>query len=108
MKGTVFYVCTDNPVSCHIITCFPPEILQDFFEGTVPAELSVCRNSYQKDTSLNILNREIKAFPYEDFDGVNKPKTIDKASFNKGSIDGDGHGKWALLCLLPLIIGDGA
>lgn len=37
---------------------------------------------------------------------MNKPKAISQASFEKGSIGGNGHENWTLLRFLPLFIGE--
>lgn len=91
----------------HPITGFPPDVLHDLFEGIVPAELSVCLQSLiaKGFLSHDDLNRSIKTFPYKDTDKRNKPKAIAKTCFAKGSIGGNGHENWALIRLLPLMIG---
>jgi len=91
----------------HPITGFPPDALHDLFEGIVPIELSVClKDLISKGfISYDELNSCIKSFPYKDSDRVNKPKVIAKSSFAKGTVGGNGHENWALLRLLPLMIG---
>lgn len=91
----------------HPITGFPPDVLHDFFEGIVPFELSICLKDLmsKRYLSLDILNSRINNFPYKDSDRVNRPQKISKSSFSKATIGGNGHENWALLRLLPLMIG---
>lgn len=53
---------------------------------------------------MDRLNSLIDSFPYKYSDRVNKPKVITKANFEKGSIGGNGHENWSLLCFLSLLI----
>lgn len=91
----------------HPFTGFPPDILHNFFEGTIPVELSLCLSQLipKGFITLDQLNRHITTFPYKYSDWVNKPKTISKSSLEKGCISGNGHENWALLHFLPLFIG---
>lgn len=91
----------------HPITGFPPDILHDLFEGIIPVELSLCLKELisKRVITFDELNNRIKSFPYKHSDRVNKPQKIPKTSFAKGTIGGNGHENWALLRLLPLIIG---
>lgn len=91
----------------HPVTGFPPDILHDFFEGVIPIELALClRDLISKGFfTLDRLNHVIGSFPYKYSDKVNKPKIIPKAAFSKGLIGGNAHENWALLRLLPLMIG---
>lgn len=52
-----------------------------------------------------MLNDCIKSFPFKYSDKVNKPQKIPKASFEKGTVGGNGHENWTLLRLLPFMIG---
>lgn len=81
--------------------------MHDFFEGIIPVELSLCLKELISRglISFDGLNTEIESFPYKYSDRVNKPKKIAKTSFAKGTIGGNGHENWALLRLLPLMIG---
>lgn len=92
----------------HPVTGFPPDILHDLFEGVIPIELSLCLQDLISKGffTLDRLNHIIRSFPYKNSDQVNKPKIILKAAFSKHSIGGNGHENWALLRLLPLMIGD--
>lgn len=91
----------------HPITGFPPDVLHDLFEGVIPLELSLClKNLISKGfITFDTLNNCIKTFPYKFSDKVNRPQTIPKASFEKGTFGGNGHENWTLLRLLPFIIG---
>lgn len=91
----------------HPVTGFPPDILHDFFEGVIPVELALClRNFISKGFfTLDRLNHRIVSFPYKYSDKVNKPKVIPKTALSKGVIGGNAHENWALLRLLPLMIG---
>lgn len=92
----------------HPITGFPPDVLHDTLEGIVPSELSVCLKELitKKYFTLDTLNKCIKSFPYKDSDRVNRPQVISRSSFSKKTIGGNGHENWALLRLLPLLIGN--
>ncbi|KAL0147792.1 hypothetical protein M9458_056908 [Cirrhinus mrigala] len=70
----------------HVVNGFPHDILHDFLEGIVPAELSL-------------------QFPYTFSDKADKPQTIPKTFFCRGTTGGNGHENWSLLRLLPLMIG---
>lgn len=91
----------------HPVTGFPPDILHDLFEGVIPVELCLCLKELIRKGFITFdgLNRRIKLFPYKYSDKVNKPQQIAKASFGKRRISGNGHENWALLRLLPLMIG---
>lgn len=56
----------------HPITGFPPDILNDLFEGIVPVELALCIHEMIR------LNTKIRTFPYEHFDRLDKPQPIPK------------------------------
>lgn len=91
----------------HVVNGFPPDILHDFLEGLVPAELSLCLKDLiaKKYISLESLNRAIRQFPYTFSDKADKPQIIPKTSFSRGTTGGNGHENWSLLRLLPLMIG---
>ena len=91
----------------HPVTGFPPDILHDFFEGVIPVELCLCLKELIRKGFLTFdgLNSRIRLFPYKFSDKVNKPQQITKASFGTGRLSGNGHESWALLRLLPLMIG---
>lgn len=93
--------------SFHPVTGFPPDILHDAFEGIVPLELSLCLSDLISKGyfTLDRLNHSIRSFPYKYTDKVNKPKVIAKSALTKKSIGGNGHENWALLRLLPLMVG---
>lgn len=70
---------------------FSPDILYDFLEGIVPAELSLCLQDLitKKYVSLDTLNEAIRQFPYTFSDKADKSQTIPK-TFNCGN----NWGKW--------------
>lgn len=100
-------VLSKHLASFHPVTGFPPDILHDFFEGVIPVELSLCLKDLisKRFFTLDKLNHSISSFPYKNTDQVNKPKIITKAALSKVSIGGNGHENWALLRLLPLMVG---
>lgn len=81
--------------------------MHDLFEGVIPVELSLClKNLISKGfITFDALNDCIKSLPYKYSDKVNKPQKIPKATIEKGTLGGNGHENWTLLCLLPFIIG---
>ncbi|XP_039660298.1 uncharacterized protein LOC120561302 [Perca fluviatilis] len=91
----------------HPITCFPPDILHDLFEGIVPVELALCIREMicLKYFTLEYLNTKIRTFPYEHFERLDKPQPIPKTFAAKVSIGGNGHENSTLLRLLPLMVG---
>ena len=64
----------------HPITCFPPDILHVLFEGIVLVELAlcVCEMSRLKYFTLEYLNTQIRRFPYQYSDRLDKPQVIPK------------------------------
>lgn len=92
----------------HPVTGFPPDILHDLFEGVVAVELSLCLKELIRKGFITFdgLNNRIKQFPYKFSDLVNKPQAITKTSLASGKVNGNGHENWALLRLLPLLIGN--
>ena len=91
----------------HPITGFPPDLLHDLLEGVIPVELSLCLKNLisKRFITFDELNDCITSFPYKYEDKVNKPHKIPKASFEKGTVGGNGHENWTLLRLLPFVIG---
>lgn len=59
----------------------------------------------EKYITLEYLNRTIKQFPYKFMDKTDQPQIIPAAFASRGTIGDDGHENWALLRLLPLMIG---
>ena len=100
-------VLAKHLTSFHPVTGFPPDILHDFFEGVIPVELALCLSDLVSKGYFTLakLNHIIRSFPYKHSDKVNKPKVVRKAAIKKGSIGGNGHENWALLRLLPLMVG---
>ena len=97
----------ENLKHFHVVDGFPPDILHDFLEGIVPAEMSLCLQDFmtKKYVSLDCLNKAIKQFPYTFSDKADQPQIIPKTFIAKGTIVGNGHENWALLRLLPLMVG---
>src|SRR4029434_3777599 len=93
--------------SFHPVTGFPPDILHDFFEGVIPVEFALCLSDLISKGYFTLakLNHIISSLPYKHSDKVNRPKVVRKAAIKKGSIGGNGHENWALLRLLPLMVG---
>ena len=91
----------------HPITGFPPDILHDLFEGIVPVELALCIHEMirRKYFTLEYLNAQIRRFPYQHADRLDKPQVIPKNFAAKKSIGGNGHENCTLLRLLPLMVG---
>lgn len=91
----------------HAVDGFPPDILHDFMEGIVPAELPLCLQDLinKEYVSLDFLNKVIRQFSYTFSDKANQPQIISKTFNSKGTTGGNGHENWSLLRLLPLMIG---
>lgn len=91
----------------HVVDGFPPDILHDFLDGLIPAELSLCLKDLiaKKYVSLDSLNKAIRQFPYTFSDKADQPQIIPKTFITKGTTGGNGHENWSLLRLLPLRIG---
>ena len=98
---------SENLRHFHVVNGFPPDILHDFLEGIVPAELALCLQDFvtKQYISLDSLNKAIKQFPYTFADKADKPQIIAKIHISKRTIGGNGHENWSLLRLLPLMIG---
>ncbi len=91
----------------HPVGGFPPDLMHDLLEGVIPVEMAVCLKDLinKKYITLDYLNRTIKQFPYKFMDKTDQPQTIPIAFASRGTIGGNGHENWALLRLLPLMIG---
>ncbi len=91
----------------HSVTGFPPDILHDLLEGVIPVEMALCLNALinKKYITLEYVNRMIKQFPYQFMDKIDQPQVIPTTFASRGTIGGNGHENWALLRLLPLMIG---
>lgn len=100
-------VLTDPLEHFHVVRGYPPDILHDLLEGTVRVELSLCISDLisKKYFTLETLNHSIKTFAYAFHDKTDQPQPIAPGFSTKGTIGGNGHEKWALIRLLPLIIG---
>lgn len=100
-------VLTDSLEHFHVVHGYPPDILHDLLEGIVPVELSLCISDLisKKYFSLETLNHAIKTFAYAFNDSTDQPQPIAHGFSTKGTIGGNGHENWALIRLLPLLIG---
>ena len=100
-------VLTDSLEHFHVISGYPPDILHDLLEGVVPAELALCISDLisKKYFTLETLNHAIKSFAYVFSDKTDQPQPIARGFAKKGTIGGNGHENWALIRLLPLLIG---
>lgn len=90
-----------------VISGFPPDIVHDFFEGIIPVELAECLAVLisKKYFTLEKLNSSIQSFDYKWGDKTNRPHVIPHTYSRKKHIGGNAHENWALLRLLPFIIG---
>lgn len=88
-------------------TGYPPDIMHDIFEGIVPVELARCLAILisKKYFNLEILNNSILHFPYKWTDKTNRPHVIPSTFSTRGTIGGNATENWALLRLLPFIVG---
>ncbi|XP_072047514.1 uncharacterized protein [Amphiura filiformis] len=90
----------------HVTRGLPPDIAHDLFEGIVPQVLqqviSHCVRSGH--FTLDYLNTQIRTFPYQKCDRVNKPTKLSKnlATFK---VKETAAQCWCLLRLLPLMVG---
>lgn len=98
---------TDKLHHFHFVSGYPPDILHDLFEGIVPRELALCFQIFikKKYFNLTILNNLIKDFPYKGSDKANSPQAIPQKYSVRKTIGGNAHENWALIRLLPLIVG---
>lgn len=76
-------------------------------KGIVPVELALCLKKLMSNGyfSLETLKQTIKQFPYTFSDRTNQPQLFPKNFSTKGTIRGNAHKNWALLRLLPLLVG---
>lgn len=76
-------------------------------EGIVPVVLLLCISDLisKKYFTLETLNHAIKTFAYAFHDKTDQPQPIAPGFSTKGTTGGNGHETWALIRLLPLIIG---
>lgn len=100
-------LCIDSLEHFHVVRGYPPDILHDLLEGIVPVELSLCISDMisKKYFTIETLNHAMKTFEYAFHDKTDRPQPIAHGFSTKGTIGGNGHENWALLRLLPLIIG---
>lgn len=100
-------VITESLSYFNVNSCYPPDIMHDVFKGIVPEELTHCLSMLIAKTFFNLdtLNKSIQDFPYKWTDKKNKPHIIPRTFSKRKTIGGNAHENWALLRLLPLIIG---
>ena len=98
---------TDKLKHFHFVCGYPPDILHDLFEGIVPRELALCFLIFikKKYFSLAVLNELIASFPYKGTDKANSPQAIPISYVKRRTIGGNAHENWALIRLLPLLVG---
>lgn len=91
----------------HCVSGYHPDILHDLLEGIVPVELSLCISDLisKKYFTLETLSHAIKTFAYAFNDKTDQPQPIAHGFSSKGTISGKCHENWALIRLLPLLIG---
>ncbi|XP_041949692.1 uncharacterized protein LOC121709989 isoform X4 [Alosa sapidissima] len=91
-----------------VLCGYPPDLLHDLFEGIVPLELALCLNAFIKERyfTFNELNQLIKEFPYRWADKTDAPQPVPLSYATRKSVGGNAHENWALLRLLPLIVGE--
>lgn len=86
---------------------YPADVLHDIFEGIVPRELALCIQFFAKKKyfNLNQLNEFTRSFPYKGLDKTNSPQEMLQNYISRKSIGGNAHENWAIIRLLPLIVG---
>jgi hypothetical protein len=91
-----------------VLCGYPPDLMHDLFEGIVPLEIALCLNALIKDKyfTLDELNASIKEYPYKWTDKTNAPQPIPQTFAARKNIGGNAHENWAVLRLLPLVIGE--
>lgn len=91
----------------HFTTGYPPDIAHDLFEGVIPVELALCLSVLVKKKyfTLSELNEAIAFFPYKWTDKANSPHAIPENFAKRQSVGGNMHENWALIRLLPFLIG---
>ena len=77
-------------------------------EGIVPLELALYLNTLikRKYFTLDELYKLIKEFPYKWTDKTDAPQPVPLTFAAKKTVGGNAHENWALLRLLPLIVGE--
>lgn len=100
-------VLTEHLSHFHVSTGYPPDIMHDLFEGVVPVELARCISLLisKKYFTLDGLNTLIQTFPYKWGDKTNRPHAIPRSFTSSNTIGGNAHENWALIRLLPFMIG---
>lgn len=98
---------TEHLSHFHCVTGYPPDILHDIFEGIVPLELGTCLRIFinNKYFTLIELNNAILHFPYKWADKTDSPQPLPATFSSCDRVGGNAHENWALIRLLPFIIG---
>lgn len=98
---------TDKLNHFHCVSGYPPDALHDLFEGIVPRELALCFQTFTKKKYFNLteLNELITRFPYKGSDKANRPQAVPQNYVRRKTVGGNAHENWALIWLLPLIVG---
>ena len=99
--------CAFNELkSFHIISCSPPDIAHDLYEGVIPKVLSAVLTELVKKKVLTVadINKAITSFPYKSRDKCNPPQPL---VWCGGEIRSNQTAKesYNLLRLLPIILG---
>lgn len=91
----------------HFTTGYPLDIAHVLFEVVIPVELALCLSVLVKKKyfTLSSLNEAIALFPYKWTDETNSPHAIPQNFAACWSVGGNMHEKWALIRLLPFLIG---
>lgn len=93
--------------SYNVMTCHPPDIAHDIFEGVGPLTMSLVLTDicvHKKVVSLNTINNIIKSFHYSRVDETNKPRVLSMKN-GRVVVRQSMSECWTLLRLLPLMIG---
>lgn len=92
----------------YVLSGYPPDLLHDLFEGILPLEIALCLNALIKGKyfTYNELNQLIKELPYRWSDNTDAPQPVPLNFAARKSVGGNAHENWALLHLLPLIVGE--
>ena len=91
-----------------VTNSFPPDVMHDFLEGTVPHVMKLLIRYWHKEGVVTIqqINAALIAFPYGQNDLKDKPVPISLRVLNDGNISGKAVEKWTLLRMLPFLVGE--
>lgn len=98
---------TEKLSSFHVVRGYPLDLAHDLFEGIIPVEIALCLSVLIKKRYITLqeLNDAIKNFQYKDSDKTNSPQAIPRTFRTRHTVGGNAHENWALLRLLPFLIG---